>query len=209
MDLRTVIKKSIYLILFGLMVATQPIQAQSPVFDQLKLRFNEQSVFHATFQHTYIDSYTDETSNSVGVVWIDKIAYKLESDDKIIVVDGVISKVYEGVRNRLIISDYDAEEDDFAPSRMLSGIDETYITSESKLPNGNTLVLLETDDDFATFVKVEIEVNKAMEPVKITAYDFADNLTITTFSDGKFEKVTSDTFKLTYPEDAEIVDMRY
>ena len=209
MDLRTVIKKSIYLILFGLMVATQPIQAQSPVFDQLKLRFNEQRVFHATFQHTYIDSYTDETSNSVGVVWIDKIAYKLESDDKIIVVDGVISKVYEGVRNRLIISDYDAEEDDFAPSRMLSGIDETYITSESKLPNGNTLVLLETDDDFATFVKVEIEVNKAMEPVKITAYDFADNLTITTFSDGKFEKVTSDTFKLTYPEDAEIVDMRY
>lgn len=203
------IKKSIYLLLFGLMVATQSIQAQSPVFDQLKSRFSEQSVFHATFQHTYIDSYTDETTNSIGVVWIDKVAYKLESDDKIIVVDGEISNVYEGMRNRLIISDYDPEEDDFAPSRMLSGFDETYVTSESKLPNGNTLVLLETDDDFATFIKVEIEVNAALEPVKITAYDFADNLTITTFSDGKFEKVTSDTFNLTYPEDAEIVDMRY
>lgn len=209
MGLTTMIKKSIYLLLFGLMVATQSIQAQSPVFDQLKSRFSEQSVFHATFQHTYIDSYTDETTNSIGVVWIDKVAYKLESDDKIIVVDGEISNVYEGMRNRLIISDYDPEEDDFAPSRMLSGFDETYVTSESKLPNGNTLVLLETDDDFATFIKVEIEVNAALEPVKITAYDFADNLTITTFSDGKFEKVTSDTFNLTYPEDAEIVDMRY
>lgn len=187
----------------------QDLYAQSSAFTELKTRFDESSVFHASFKHTYIDAYTEESTNSEGLIWIDQVGYKLESDDKIIVVDGEISRVYEGARNRLIVSEYDPEEDDFAPSKMLSGIDETYSATEKKTSNGNMLITLITEDDFATFVKVEIEVNKMVEPLKITAYDFADNLIITTFSNGKFERPTDQTFNLDYPEDAEIVDMRF
>lgn len=209
MGLKTLTKKSTLSLIFGLIISIQFVQAQSPAFTELKTRFDESAVFYADFQHTYIDAYTNESTNSEGKIWIDQVGYKLESEDKIIVVDGEISRVYEGARNRLIVSKYDAEEDDFAPSRMLSGIDETYTSSEEKLDNGNTLISLETEDDFATFLKVEIEINDALEPVKITAYDFADNLIITTFSNGTFERLTDETFSLDYPEDAEIVDMRY
>lgn len=199
-----------YVILItGVFISVQNAQAQSRAFTELKTRFDENAVFHASFKHTYIDAYTEETINSEGLIWIDQIGYKLESDDKIIVVDGEISRVYEGVRNRLIVSEYDPEEDDFAPSKMLSGIDETYTATEEKGKNGNTIITLVTEDDFATFVKVEIEVNELLEPLKITAYDFADNLIITTFNNGKFERLTDQTFNLDYPEDAEIVDMRF
>lgn len=209
MDLKTFSEKVPLFLVFGIIVSISQVQAQSTAFTELKTRFDENSVFHASFIHTYIDAYTEETVNSEGLIWIDQVGYKLESDDKIIVVDGEISRVYEGARNRLIISEYDPEEDDFAPSKMLSGIDETYSASEREIANGNTLITLVTDDDFATFIKVEIEVNEMLEPLKITAYDFADNLIITTFSNGKFERLTDQTFNLEYPEDAEIVDMRF
>ncbi len=209
MGLKIFNKKVTLLLFLGMIISLQQVQAQSSAFIELKTRFDENAVFHAAFNHTYTDAYTEETTTSEGVIWIDQTGYKLESEGKIIVVDGEISRVYEGTRNRLIISEYDPEEDDFAPSRMLSGIDETYTSSEKKLSNGNTLITLETEDDFATFIKVEIEVNKMLEPVKITAYDFAENLIITTFSNGKFERLTDQTFNLDYPEDAEIVDMRF
>lgn len=209
MGLKTFNKKAPLLFFLGIIISIQQVQAQSSAFVELKTRFDEGAVFHASFNHTYTDAYTNETTTSKGLIWIDQAGYKLESEDKIIVVDGETSRVYEGARNRIIISEYDPEEDDFAPSRMLSGIDETYTSNEKKLPNGNTLITLLTDDDFATFITVEIEVNTKLEPVKITAYDFAENLIVTSFSNGKFERLTDETFNLDYPEDAEIVDMRY
>ncbi len=199
----------IYFLFLILITSTDTAIAQSLVFEELKTRFQEGVVFKADFRHTYTDAYTNENSTSDGVIWIDQNGYKLESDDKVIVVDGELSQVYEAFRNRLIISEYDPEEDDFAPSRMLSGLDDTYTASEEKLSSGNTLITLITQDDFATFLTVEIEVNAQLEPLKITAYDFADNVIVTTFENGKFENRTEETFALNVPDDAEIVDMRF
>lgn len=190
--------------------ASFQVQAQStPVFDQLKARFDAGEVFKGQFEHVYLDSYTEETTRTDGNIWINAVGYKLESAQQTIVVDGEISQVYDGSRNRVIISEYEAEEDDFAPSRMLSGIDETYTASEEPLGDGKTKITLITTDDFAAFITVEIEVNAQLLPLKITAYDIADNVIITTFSEGAFIPENSSIFEFTHPEDAEIVDMRY
>ena len=178
-------------------------------FEQLRAKFSNGEVFHATFEHTYIDAYTEETTKSEGSIWINEVGYKLTSEEQTIVVDGELSTVYDAARNRVIISEYEADEDDFAPSRMLSGLDETYIASEKTLANGHTQVTLETDDDFAVFVSIEIELDPQLKPLKITAYDIADNIIITTFSRGEFKTSSSGIFELDYPEDAEIIDMRY
>lgn len=183
--------------------------AQSPAFDELRKKFAEGQVFTASFEHTYIDSYTNETSTSEGEIWIDQVGYKLEGEHQLILVDGELSKVYDELRNRLIISEYDPDEDDFAPSRMLSGLDDTYTPSQENLENGNVLITLTTDDDFEIYTTVEIEVNENLEPLKITAYDFAENILITTFQDGQFINRDEEIFRLEYPEDAEIVDMRF
>ncbi len=199
--------KAVQVLFFGLMFSTSLFSQTT--FEQLRSKFDDGNIFQAQFDHTYLDSYTQESTSSSGEIWINAVGYKLTSDQQTIVVDGVLSQVYDSNRNRVIISDYEADEDDFAPSRMLSGIDETYTSSESVLENGNTLITLETDDDFAAFLVVEIEVDQNLLPIKITAYDIADNIIITSFGNGLFIEDEPSVFELTYPEDAEIVDMRY
>ncbi|HCD52760.1 MAG TPA: outer membrane lipoprotein carrier protein LolA, partial [Balneolaceae bacterium] len=135
--------------------------------------------------------------------------YRLEADDQIIVVDGALSTVYDAARNRVIISEYDAEEDDFAPSRLLSGLDETYVLAGEESSGGITTINLESNDDFAVFVGISIEVGSDLHPQKITATDFAENVIITGFSNGEFLSDAEGIFELSPPEDAEIVDMRY
>ncbi|MBO6536919.1 MAG: outer membrane lipoprotein carrier protein LolA [Balneolaceae bacterium] len=195
------------LVSFGFM--GQSHAQSTPIFDQLKARFNAGEVYKGKFDHTYQDSYTEEITRTDGTIWINAVGYKLESNQQKIVVDGEISQVYDGSRNRVIISEYEAEEDDFAPSRMLSGIDDTYTATEEQIGNGRTKITLITTDDFAAFITVEIEVSAQLLPLTITAYDIADNVITTTFSDGAFIENDSSIFEFTHPEDAEIVDMRY
>lgn len=186
----------------------ETVVAQNIVFNKLKAKFDDGFVFEAVFNHNYYDSYTNESVKSEGHIWIEEQGYKLESDEQIVVVDGETSKVFDRSRNRIIISDYDSEEDDFAPSRMLRGADSTYTVTEEVSKSGNRLIVLETKDEFAAFLKVEIEVSADILPLSIIAYDAADNIITTTFSGGKFIKKEASVFDISYPEGAELIDMR-
>lgn len=191
-----------------ILISSTAILAQTPNFDQLKQRFDRGEVFSAEFNHTYTDSYTGEVVTSDGNIWIDQARYKLESEGQTIVVDGETSRVYDQNRNRVIIDTYYPEDDDFAPSRMLSGIDSTYTVSEEKTGN-RTKITLTTDDEFAVFARVEILIDVQRHPLKISAWDISDNEIVTDFKNGTFIQPEPGLFKLEYPEDAEIVDMRY
>ncbi len=200
--------KSLFIFLIALVFSTS-LFAQT-TFEQLREKFKGDQIFFAEFTHTYLDSYTQESTNSSGEFWINISSYKLTSEQQTIVVDGELSQVYDANRNRVIISEYEAEDDDFGVlSRMLSEKDEEYTSSESALENGNTLITLETEDDFATYLTVEIEVDTTLQPIKITAYDIAENIIITTFEKGAFLQNDPTLFDFNFPEDAEIVDMRY
>ncbi len=194
------------LLIFVTLFSTSAI-AQTPHFDQLKQRFSDGQVFVAEFDHTYTDSYTGEVVESEGNIWIDKERYKLESGGQTIVVDGEISRVYDDNRNRVIVDNYNPEDDDFAPSRMLSGIDSTYTVSEEQAGE-NTKIILKSTDDFAVFLRVEIVINNESHPLKISAWDISENEIVTNFNNGRFTDSESGLFELEYPEDAELVDMR-
>ncbi|MEX0608761.1 MAG: outer membrane lipoprotein carrier protein LolA [Balneolaceae bacterium] len=183
------------------------VNAQTPNFDELRSKFDQGLVFEAAFKHEFTDSYTGEVMYSSGNIWIDSVGYRLESEDQLLVVDGEISRVYDSTRNRLIISEYNPEDDDFAPSRMLKGVDETYSISEEPVENG-TKVILNTDDDFAIFLRVEILLDEQQNPLEITAYDISENIIVTSFKNGSFIEMDEGLYNLNYPEDAEIVDLR-
>lgn len=200
--------KNLLSFIFLILISSAGLFAQTPNFDQLKERFDNGQVFSAEFDHTYIDSYTEEVVSSSGNIWIDKIRYKLESEGQTVVVDGENSRVYDPSRNRVIIDTYYPEDDDFAPSRMLSGIDSTYSVSEETI-NGETKVNLISNDDFAVFAEVEIILDAQLRPLEIRAWDISDNEIVTTFTNGSFQQPEPGLFELSYPNDAEIIDMRY
>jgi outer membrane lipoprotein-sorting protein len=185
-------------------------QSSTPEFDRLKSSFDGGEIFTASFTHDYYDSFTEEQQSSSGTIWIAREHYKIEGDNQLVLVDGETSTVYDGSKNRVIISDYIEEEDDFAPSRMLQGVDDSYDVSETSLPEGGTRVELLSDDPFAIFTSVSIYLDSEGIPVEIEAVDQVDNRLITRFENGSFLPDEPDEiFTLDTPEDAELIDLRY
>lgn len=185
------------------------LDAQTPRFDELKSKFETGQIFSADFRHQYNDAFTGEQTVTEGKIWIGKEKYRIEADNQVMVVDGDLSKVYNRTRNRLIISPYIEEEDDYAPSRMLQGVDDSYIVSEKSSDSGNPVILLENEDPFAVFEQVQITLDAEEMPREIEAIDQAENRLVTQFNNGRFIDQENSIFEMDISGSAEIIDLRH
>jgi len=195
----------IFSFLFPAVISAQ----NTPVFDNLKQKFEQGMIFRADFSHRYEDSFTGETQQNDGKIWIGKDQYKIEGNNQVMVVDGDISRVYDASKNRVIVSDYVEEEDDFAPSRMLQGVDDSYSISETAGSGNSTQITLESDDPFSVFKVVTIRIDQEGRPAEIQAVDQAENQLTTRFQGGEFVEPDNNLFELNEPESAEQIDLRY
>lgn len=182
--------------------------AQDSPFTKLKEKFEEGQIFKADFYHKTIDSYTQDTTTSKGWIWVGERRYKVRTNHQSVVVNGKTSMVYDNNRNRVIISKYEPSEDDFAPSRILNGIDSTFTVNTEEWRDGQFYVQLRSDDPFAIYKKVEIFLSKENIPQKIRAIDPVDNVITTRFENGSFVGEQEQMFRLDYPDGAEVIDMR-
>lgn len=196
-------------LLFSSMLPERAIGQDTPVFDSLKSKFEQGMILQADFSHRYEDSFTGENQENEGRIWIGKEQYKIKGNNQVMVVDGDVSRIYDASKNRVIISDYVEEEDDYAPSRMLQGVDKSYTISETGGPGATTEITLRSDDPFSVFQTVTIMLNRNGLPTEIQAVDQAENLITTRFLDGEFVEPDQDLFELNEPENAELIDLRY
>lgn len=183
-------------------------QTNTPNFNQIKQSFENGRVFSAQFSHQYNDSFTGESQRTDGQIWIGKNHYKIAGNLQQVVVDGEFSTVYDGAKNRVIISDYVEEEDDFAPSRMLQGVEDDFTATEETLSSGETKITLTSTDPFSVFFEVYIYVSSNGIPLRIVAFDQAENELITEFENGVFIEEFENMFKIEIPENAELIDLR-
>jgi outer membrane lipoprotein-sorting protein len=193
--------------LFILFASAVNIQAQS--LDSLRATFENGEVFTSTFEHIYRDTFTGENQTTTGTIWIDSKQYKIISGNSIMVVDGEVSYVYDSTKNRVIISEYVEEDDDFAPSRMLQGVDNSYSISEQKLDEGGVRIQMVSDDPFSVFSEVIIRLNESGIPQRINALDQVENELVTTFFEGRFISSGDTLFRFPSPEGAEVIDLRH
>ncbi|WP_395257641.1 outer membrane lipoprotein carrier protein LolA [Halalkalibaculum sp. DA3122] len=210
MNWMNLIDKWLLLLLTGLLLSlgATATQAQETPFDRLIGKFKEGVVFKSEFNHQYIDSYTGDTVETSGTIWVGENKYKVQNNQQTVVVDGETSRVYDKNRNRVIVSTYEAEEDDFAPSRFLNGADTTYTVENQQEKESQTLITLASADPFSVFQQVEITLAGDLTPRRVFARDQADNLITTTFGAGSFIQQEPGLFVLDYPKQAEIIDMR-
>lgn len=184
-------------------------QSETPQFDRLKSQFENSRVFFAEFTHEYNDTFTGEQQLTTGTIWVGKDKYKMNSGSNFMLVENDISRVYDSVKNRAIISEYIEEDDDFAPSRMLQGVDNSFIVSEQQLENGQTVIRMDSEDPFSIFISVTIYLNNSGIPVRIEALDQVDNELVTAFRNGRFMDDEGDLFDFNSPDDAEWIDLRH
>lgn len=202
-----VFKQIITLLLVVFLVPVYGAAQDTPQFDSLKKKFEDGYVFESDFVHEYNDTFTGEQQITEGNIWVGKEQYKMRSGESIMLVDGEISRVYDSRKNRVIVSDYIEEEDDFAPSRMLQGVDDSYSVEETTIGD-ETVIELTSDDPFSIFMQVSIFLNSNGIPTQIAAIDQVENELITTFNEGEFIEKSPEVFQFQYPEDAEEIDLR-
>lgn len=200
-------KQTITLLLLAFLAPVFGTAQDTPQFDRLKQKFEDGYVFESDFVHEYNDTFTGEQQVTEGNIWVGKEQYKMQSGESIMLVDGETSRVYDGTKNRVIVSDYIEEEDDFAPSRMLQGVDDSYSVEETTIGE-ETVIELTSDDPFSIFMQVSIFLDSNGIPTQIAAIDQVENELITTFNQGEFIEKTPDIFQFQYPEDAEEIDLR-
>ncbi len=124
---------------------------------QDKIRNGE--ILSAQFNHEFTDAYTQEISQNEGSIWIGWQQYRIETAGQIIVVDGTLSKVLDRSRNRVIISEYDSELDDFAPSKIIGGLGNTYQVVDTKKRLNFQEYNLQSSDPFSTFEQMNIRID--------------------------------------------------
>ncbi|MCG2588600.1 outer membrane lipoprotein carrier protein LolA [Rhodohalobacter sp. WB101] len=203
-----VFKQITILLLMVVLAPALGVAQDTPQFEQLKQKFEDGLVFESDFIHEYNDTFTGDQQITEGRIWVGKEQYKMRSGESVMLVDGEISKVYDSTKNRVITSDYIEEEDDFAPSRMLQGVDDSYSVEEQSEEN-QTVIELTSDDPFSIFMSVSIFLNPSGIPTRIVAIDQVENELVTTFNEGSFIQKTPEIFQFQYPEDAEEIDLRH
>lgn len=180
----------------------------SPALQKLKEKFAGQGIFRAEMSHHFTDSYTDEVTSTYGTIWIGTDVYRIDTPDQIIVVDGTISTVFNKAQKKVIISNYSAEDDEFAPSRFFGATRDVYNSKDIIGADGLITVFITSDDPFEMFQEVRIRVGRDGNPLEISAIDQMENDVRTTFRFGRFEQPQQHILKIDYPADAEIVDLR-
>ncbi|MGM0739435.1 MAG: LolA family protein [Bacteroidota bacterium] len=176
--------------------------------DRVRTQFKEGKVLHAQITHELTDAYTGETQVVEGRLWISREKYKIIADHQSILVDGETSMVYNQLQNKLIISEYEPEEDDFAPSRFFSEGDDLFQVVDITDEGEATCFLLRPDDPFELFTEVSIYLKDDLTPIRIDATDQMDNTLSTRFTDAWYMEDAESVFVLDYPDDAEIIDLR-
>jgi outer membrane lipoprotein-sorting protein len=180
----------------------------SPALQQLKAKFASQGLFRAEMSHHFTDSYTNEVTSTYGTIWIGTDVYRIDTPDQIIVVDGKISTVYNKAQKKVIISNYSADDDEFAPSRFFGATRDVYNSKDITGADGSTTIFITSDDPYEMFREVRIRVGRDGNPLEISAIDQMENDVRTTFRFGRFEQPQQHILKIDYPADAEIVDLR-
>lgn len=196
----------------GLIVALflgVPLTAQVNYLNLIQDKLRNGAILSAQFNHEFIDAYTKETSRNEGSIWIGWQQYRIETLGQIIVINGELSKVLDRGRNRVIISEYDSELDDFAPSKIIGGLGNTYQVVDTKSRHNTQEFNLQSSDSFSTFEQMSIRIDSDLKPVDLSALDMGANRMQTSFSEVKYLLSSSNLFELIIPEGAEIIDMRY
>jgi hypothetical protein len=180
------------------------------VLDRISARLQQGDVFHAQMQHQFVDGFTGDEVLTEGEVWVASDGYKIITDAQHISVQDDVSTVYNMREQKVIISTYYPEDDDFAPSRLLGSYSDRFsITGVETPEEGYKRIILESTDPFEVITTARLLIDESsLLPVGMFAEDQTSNTYETMFSQGRYTTESEVDFSLDWPEQAEIIDLR-
>ena len=197
-------------LLMSLAAFTVQKTGNDAILDRVGEKIRSGMVFEAEMAHQFVDAFTQDTVYSHGRIWVGEKRYKVVTRNQVILVDGEQSTVYNADQNKVILSTYHPEDDDFAPSRFLGNSSGTFvIRGNRQVGPGLVAIDLESTDPFEVIRIARLEIRTSdLVPMEIYAEDQGDNTYSTRFNNGRFIALDDEIFTIDWPGDAEVIDLR-
>lgn len=184
--------------------SSRSIPPAEDYFKAFKQQISSGNHFSARFSMQWINAQGNTEQQAFGTLVLWKDGYRIDSDQNERVVFQQLSEVIDHQQQQYIISDYIAEDDDFAPAKILQ---EDYLSAfEQDSPTPNT-INWRTEDPFETFRRLRIRFENAL-PGEIEAYDQLDNRILLFLDEMKWVEVDSNLYHIDIPSDYRKIDLR-
>jgi hypothetical protein len=175
-------------------------------WENVKSEINEGQVLFSSFNMQSRDTYNDDVTSFSGKLYLWKSGYRIETKDNDMLVFNGLSTVIDHTQQQVIQSLYVAEDDDFAPAKLLQ--EDWLLAFEQKIDPNNQQIIWSTEDPFETFSVLSVEMNDLF-PKTLKAKDQLQNAVNLQLLNPKWNNASDSTiFRLALPENYEIIDLR-
>lgn len=144
-----------------------------------------------------------------GTLFLWSNGYRIETNQSKMLVFNGISTVLDATQKQMIVSTYVAEDDDFAPAKLLQ---EAWLANyNQQIEVKSQQILWTTEDPFENFASISLKLS-APFPTSLIAEDQLENKVSLFLSNQKWiafdeaEKLL--LFSLATPDDFELIDLR-
>jgi chaperone LolA len=199
-----------------LFVSFSSAHSVDDIVEEIQERYEHLENLSAEFKQVELFQLTGSKNETSGKIYVKNgIQYRLETDDRVIVTDGMIVWTYSMFNNQVLIDRVKKNDASVLPRDLLFKYPRDYYASLLNTEDYNDeehyVVKLDPKEDTHGYIKtMKIWVNSDNYLIsKIEYNDFNDNT-----SSFAIEKIDINTdlkdsfFKFTIPEGVEIVDLR-
>lgn len=175
-------------------------------WEKVKMEIQGGKVLASQFEMLSTDQYNDSEQVLTGSLFIWKDGYRIEtSQTKMLVYEG-FSTVIDHEQKQVIQSNYVAEDDDFAPAKLLQ--EDWLATYQKEISESNSTIQWTTEDPFETFNFLEVRMGVAF-PDALKASDQLQNSVQLFLTQQRWHAINdSSIFSLSLPDNYELIDLR-
>ncbi len=208
-------KLKLFIILFGLVVSSSA-QSVEDIVEEIQERYEDLENLSAEFKQVEFFQLTGSKNETTGKIYVKNgTQYRLETEDRIIVTDGVTVWTYSTFNNQVLIDRVKKNDVSILPRDLLFKYPRDYYASllrtEDYENEEHYVLKLDPKEEIHGYIKsMKIWVNSDSYLIsKIEYTDFNENTSIFAIRKIDIKKDLQESlFKFEIPEGVETVDLR-
>ncbi|MFZ5516764.1 MAG: LolA family protein [Candidatus Zhuqueibacterota bacterium] len=185
------------------------------IIDQAKKKYDELKSLKASFTQEFQWKLAENIHQQQGTIWLKgKDKFKIETQDQVVVSDGVNVWTYSAANKQVIIDLVDKSADITLPKDLLLSYSKRYIPKYLSIEKIGAIdchvieLTSDMEDIFITYMKIWIN-SDTLIPAKIQQTDLNENINTYILSGIEIDTpMPDDLFHYKSQSDVEVIDMR-
>jgi hypothetical protein len=178
-------------------------------WSEITKKLQADTILAASFEMESSDRFNNDNEQISGKLYLWKDGYRIETNQSKMLVYNGISTVLDATQRQAIISTYIAEDDDFAPAKLLQ---EDWLSTFNQTVDTKTRTIRwSTEDPFENFAEIGVTLDD-YAPNSLIAIDQLQNKVSLYMSMQKWMPTSAAEsqalFSIEIPKEYELIDLR-